>query len=110
MKLHRWILAIATRIVPASLRPEWRAEWDAELHHRESSLQQWKRSDRCGRIELFRRSTGALWDALWLQSSRWHSVRLLGRHWRLALTAILSLGAGIAATVVGRGKCRHNQK
>lgn len=101
MKLHRWILAVAARIVPASLRPDWRAEWDAELHHRESSLHRWRRSDRRGRLDLFWRSTGALWDALWLQSSRWHSLRLFARHWRLALTAVLSLGAGIAATVVG---------
>jgi hypothetical protein len=42
-----------------------------------------------------------VWDALWLQSSRWYSVRLFGRHWRLAFTAVLSLSIAIAATVMG---------
>jgi len=101
MKLHRWILAVASRLVPKPLRTEWRAEWDAELHHRESSLRRWNRWDRPGRMDLVRRSAGALWDALWLQSSHWYSLRLFARHWRLSLTALLSLGAGISATVVG---------
>jgi predicted permease len=101
MRLHRWILAVASRLVPKPLRTEWRAEWDAELHHRESSLRRWNRWDRQGRMDLVRRSAGALWDALWLQSSHWYSLRLFARHWRLSLTALLSLGAGIAATVVG---------
>ena len=101
MRLHRWILAAASRMVPKPLRAEWRAEWDAELHHHESSLRTWRRLDRQGRRDLVRRSAGALWDALWLQSSHWHSLRLFGRHWRLALTAVMSLGAGNAATVIG---------
>jgi predicted permease len=101
MRLHRRILDVVSRLVPKSLRAEWRAEWDAELHHRESSLRRWKQLDGQGRSDLVRRSAGALWDALWLRSSHWHSVRLFGRHWRLALTAVISLGAGIAATVIG---------
>src|SRR5262249_6551211 len=40
-------------------------------------------------------------DALWLQSARWHSLRLFGRHWRLALTALVSLGIAITAVVIG---------
>jgi hypothetical protein len=38
-------------------------------------------------MDLIRQSAGAIWDALWLQSSRWYSLRLFGRHWRLAVTA-----------------------
>jgi hypothetical protein len=98
MPLHRWILAVASRLVPKPLRAEWRAEWDAEMHHREASLQAWKRPDR---RDLVRRSAGAFWDAVWLQSSHWGSLRVFGRHWRLALTAVLSLAAGVAALVVG---------
>ena len=52
-------------------------------------------------LTLVRESSGAFWDALWLQSSRWYSLRLFGRHWRLALTALLSLSIAIAATVMG---------
>ena len=44
---------------------------------------------------------GAFWDALWLQSSRWYSLRIFGRHWRLALAAVLSLSVAIAATMIG---------
>src|SRR4029453_19001554 len=52
-------------------------------------------------LDLIRRSAGAFWDALWLQSSRWYSLRLFGRHWQLALAAVLSLSVAIAATVIG---------
>ena len=101
MRLHRSVLAFASRLVPKSLRAEWRAEWDAELQYRESSLRKWNRRDWRSRLDLVQRSAGAVWDALWLQSSHWHSLRLFGRHWRLTLTAVLSLGVGIAAIVVG---------
>jgi predicted permease len=98
MTFHRWIVAAASRIVPPTLRADWRAEWEAELSHRESTLRRWNRP---GRLELARRSAGAFWDALWLQSSHWYSLRLFGRHWRLACTAVVSLGAAITAMVVG---------
>jgi hypothetical protein len=98
MKLHRWMVAAASRIVPRTLRADWRAEWESELSHRASILRRWNRP---GRLELVRRSGGAFWDALWLQSSHWYSLRLFGRHWRLAFTAVVSLGAAIAAMVIG---------
>ena len=77
MRLHRWIVAAASRLVPKDMRPEWRAEWEGELHHRESSAERWPGSRR-GRFNLVRQSTGAFWDALWLRSSRWYSLRLFG--------------------------------
>jgi predicted permease len=98
MRLHRWIVAAASRLVPRSDRREWREEWDAELHHREIVGARWARRRR---LDLLRESTGALWDALWLQSHRWYSLRLFGRHWRLAATAIASLALGLAATTLG---------
>jgi len=101
MRLHRWILAAASRMVPRASRREWRDEWEAELHHREAVEQEWSGRARGRRLDLLRRSTGAVWDALWLQSHRWYSLRLFGRHWRLAATAILSLAIGIAATTTG---------
>ena len=38
---------------------------------------------------------------MWLQSHRWYSLRLFGRHWRLAATAVVSLAVGIAGTTIG---------
>src|ERR1700754_1764853 len=101
MPLHRWIVAVASRFVPRASRQEWRDEWEAELHHREAAGKQWSGRSRASRLELLRRSTGAIWDALWLQSHRWYSLRLFGRHWRLAASAILSLAIAIAAVTVG---------
>jgi predicted permease len=101
MRIHRWILAIASRLVPRAMRDEWRAEWDAELDHRERSLREWRTRGRGRRLDLVRRSIGAFWDALWLRSARWYSMRLFGRHWRLALAAVLSLSVALAAVTIG---------
>lgn len=100
MRIHRWIVRLASWLVPGALRAEWRAEWDGEIHHRESARAEWA-GHRLFRVDLIRPSMGALWDALWLQSSRWYSLRLFGRHWRMALAAIVSLSVAIAATVIG---------
>jgi putative ABC transport system permease protein len=101
MRLHRWIVAVASRFVPKASRREWRDEWDAELQHHEAVGRQWRGETLGRRLDLLRRSSGALWDALWLQSHRWYSLRLFGRHWRLAAAAVLSLAVAIAATTIG---------
>ena len=100
MRTHRWIVWLASLVVPRAQREEWRAEWESELHFREASRVEWSRHRRF-RLDLIRPSIGAFWDALWLQSSRWYSLRLFGRHWRMALAAVLSLSVAIAATVIG---------
>jgi putative ABC transport system permease protein len=100
VRLHRWILVLAGRLVPKDTRAEWRQEWEAELAHREATLDAWRTSGG-GRHDLVGRTLGAFWDALWLRSSRWYSLRLFGRHWRLVFAAVLSLGSAIAATSVG---------
>src|SRR5262249_40114286 len=94
-------IALASRLVPKELRQEWRAEWEGELHHRESVGVSWRTSSHGSRMDLIRQSVGAIWDALWLQSSRWDSVRFLGRHWRLTLAAVLSLSFALTATMMG---------
>src|SRR5262245_41827279 len=99
MRLHRWIVAIGSRLVPKDARPDWRAEWDAELEHQESAGRTWH-ARRGGALDLIRRSSGALADALWMQSARWHSARLFARHWRLAGAAWLSLSVAVAATTM----------
>jgi len=83
------------------MRQDWRAEWEGELEHRAAALSRWSPSPWRLRAELARRSAGAFWDALWLQSSQWYSLRLFSRHWRLAAAAVLSLAGALAATVVG---------
>ena len=99
MRLHRWIVAAASWLVPKAPRAEWRAEWEAELRNRESMQQTWAGAPRAN--DLIRRSAGAFWDAWWLQTSRWYTLRLFGRHWRLATAAMLSLTVAMAATVIG---------
>jgi predicted permease len=98
-RLQRWIVAVASRLVPRSERREWREEWNAELHHRDTVHERWHRHPRG--LGRWRESSGALWDALWLQSRRWYSLRLFGRHWRLAASAVVSLAVGIAGTTLG---------
>ena len=100
MRVHRRLLRLVSRLVPHELRGEWLAEWDAELSHREQVADRW-RPQRRSSFDLLRRSSGAFWDALWLRSNRWYALRLFGREWRLALTAVLSLATAIAAVVVG---------
>ena len=100
MRLYRWILSLVSWLVPKDTRADWRAEWEAELQHREMVAAQWRPSPR-GNVTLWREISGAFADALWLQSARWHSLRLFGRHWRLALTALVSLGIAITAVVIG---------
>lgn len=98
MRLHRWMVALASRLVPKDTRADWRQEWDGELTHRETTLNRWSPPRQ---RDLVRRSAGAFWDALWMRSSRWRSLRLFVRHWRLTSAAIVSLGTAIAATTVG---------
>ncbi|MGH9409179.1 MAG: ABC transporter permease, partial [Vicinamibacterales bacterium] len=101
MRPHRWIIALASRLVPQAARREWRAEWEAELQHRESKRAPWMTTRGRRRADLVRQSVGSFWDALWLRSSGWHSLRLFGRHWRLVAAAVLSLSVALAAMMVG---------
>ena len=103
MKPHRWLIALASRLVPRGLRPAWRDEWNAELHHREATLNKWRALTARDRGRLLRESLGALWDALWLQSSRWQSLRFLAKHGRLTAAAVVSLGAAMAVTIAALG-------
>jgi putative ABC transport system permease protein len=95
------------RFVPRPLRQDWLQEWQAELASRERELLDWGMTPRRASWRLLRDSTGAFWDAAWLQTYRWEDeviqdirfgLRLVRRSPLLSVTAIASLAIGIGAT------------
>jgi putative ABC transport system permease protein len=94
-------------LVPRNIRQDWLSEWQAELDNRETELREWGMVPRRASWRVLRDSTGAVWDALWLQTHRWEDemiqdirfgLRLVVRSPWLSGTAIASLAIGIAAT------------
>ncbi|MEK7830099.1 MAG: hypothetical protein AAB401_03390, partial [Acidobacteriota bacterium] len=69
-KPHLWLIRFIGLIVPQRLRADWRQEWEAELRHREAMLAEWDNLDWRNKLDLLRRSLGALADALLLQPRR----------------------------------------
>ena len=105
-KLHLWLIRFVGLIVPARLRADWRQEWEAELRYRETLLADWDKLNWQTKLDLWRRSLGAGWDALLLQPQRWedemiqdlrYGIRMLLQHKGLSLVAVLSLALGLGA-------------
>jgi hypothetical protein len=70
-RLWLWLIKFIGVIVPRRLRADWRKEWEAELHYRESLFADWDKLDWRNKLDLLWHSLGALMDAVWLQPRRW---------------------------------------
>jgi predicted permease len=101
-----WLIALVGVIVPRRLRAEWRQEWEAELRYREAMLAEWDKLGWQNKFDLWRRSLGALTDALLLQPRRledemWQDLRfgvkMLLKNPGFSAVLVATLGLGIGA-------------
>ena len=41
LRPHLWLIKFISVLVPRRLQADWRQEWEAELHYRETLLAEW---------------------------------------------------------------------
>ncbi len=100
------IVGLASRLVPARLRDDWRREWEGEL---EAAAQHERASPRSTPTPLVRHALGSFADAFWIRQREVadletiddlrHGWRQLRQHSGFAITAVGILALSMAASV-----------
>jgi hypothetical protein len=85
-------------LVPAEFRSEWRREWEAEVINRWLLLEKWDRLNAQSKVDLWKKTRGALVDALWFQQRRTQLLLVM-----LNVMVALSTGFGAAQEFIVRG-------
>src|SRR5947209_12083327 len=105
-KLYRFLVNLASLIVPRSQRADWKQEWNAELTHRWSLLHKWRALNVKNQFDLFNRCRGAFRDAGLLQIYQLreglfkdiqYGFRLLIKHRSFTVVSVLTLALAIGA-------------
>src|SRR5262245_39676317 len=65
-----WLIRVIGVIVPQLLLADWPLAGEAKVRCRETLLAEWDKLDWRNKLDLLRRSVGAFWDALCLQTRR----------------------------------------
>jgi MacB-like periplasmic core domain len=99
----RWLLHLASLLVPRARRKEWYAEWDAEIWHWAHFLYESGRLNHATRFEVVKHLWGAFSDAAWLRFNR-EKVLLLWRNVpRTSRFCLIAIGLVLVITIAASG-------